>query len=103
LAVTTTLVTPRASFRRSIEAGQQDGSIAGACAAGGLARLPLSVLIGVRVLARTCPQRDVLEGAANNIMALLETGASGRGSEGSRPDNHHLGAAAGGSSRSKDA
>jgi TetR/AcrR family transcriptional regulator, transcriptional repressor for nem operon len=63
-----------AFFRRCVEAGQKDGTIAGACPAGGLARLLLSVLIGVRVLARTCPQRDVLEGAAYGVLALLEAG-----------------------------
>jgi hypothetical protein len=31
----------------------------------------LSVLLGIRVLARTRPQRDVLEGAANGVLALL--------------------------------
>jgi hypothetical protein len=36
-----------------------------------LAKLPLSVLLGIRVLARTRPQREVLEGAANGVLALL--------------------------------
>lgn len=63
-----------AFFRRCVEAGQKDGTIAGALPANGLARLLLSVLIGVRVLARTCPERMVLEGAANSVLALLGTG-----------------------------
>jgi hypothetical protein len=29
------------------------------------------VLLGVRVLARTRPQREVLEGATNSVLALL--------------------------------
>jgi TetR/AcrR family transcriptional regulator, transcriptional repressor for nem operon len=58
-------------FRRSIEAGQKDGSIADTRPAGELAKLLLSVLLGIRVLARTRPQRDVLEGAANGIFGLL--------------------------------
>jgi len=33
--------------------------------------LLLSVLLGIRVLARTRPQREVLEGAANGVLALL--------------------------------
>ena len=60
-----------AFFRRCIEAGQKDGSIADACPAEELAKLLLSVLLGIRVLARTRPQREVLEGAANGVLALL--------------------------------
>jgi len=40
-----------------------------------VAKLLLSVLLGIRVLARTRPQREVLEGAANGALALLGTGA----------------------------
>jgi len=61
-------------FRRCVEAGQQEGLIASVRPADELAKMLLSVLIGVRVLARTRPQRDVLEGAANAVLALLETG-----------------------------
>jgi TetR/AcrR family transcriptional repressor of nem operon len=60
-----------AFFRRCIEAGQKDGSIAVARPADELAKLLLSVLLGIRVLARTRPQREVLEGAANGVLALL--------------------------------
>ena len=63
-----------AFFRRCVDAGQKDGTIAGALPANGLARLLLSVLIGVRVLARTRPERVVLEGAANSVLALLGAG-----------------------------
>ncbi len=63
-----------AFFRRCVEAAQQEGLIASVRPAGELAKMLLSVLIGVRVLARTRPQRDVLEGAANAVLALLETG-----------------------------
>src|SRR5216684_6851410 len=63
-----------AFFRRCVEAGQQEGLIASVRPADELAKMLLSVLIGVRVLARTRPQRDVLEGAANAVLALLETG-----------------------------
>src|SRR5215471_6652267 len=58
-------------FRRSIEAGQKDGSIADTRPADELAKLLLSVLLGIRVLARTRFQREVLEGAANGVLALL--------------------------------
>lgn len=62
-------------FRRCIEAGQKNGSIADSRAADDLAKLLLSVLIGIRVLARTRPQREVLEGAANGALGLLGSGA----------------------------
>src|ERR1700751_5885423 len=65
------LVFIEAFFRRCIEAGQKEGSIAEARPAEELAKLLLSVLLGIRVLARTRPQREVLEGAANGVLALL--------------------------------
>ena len=61
-----------AFFRRCLEAGQKDGSIADTRPADELAKLLLSVLLGIRVLARTRPQRKVLEGAAKGVLALLE-------------------------------
>ena len=60
-----------AFFRRCVEAGQKDGSITDTRPADELAKLLLSVLLGIRVLARTRPQREVLEGAANGALALL--------------------------------
>jgi TetR/AcrR family transcriptional repressor of nem operon len=60
-----------AFFRRCIEAGQKDGSITDTRPADELAKLLLSVLLGIRVLARTRPLREVLEGAANGVLALL--------------------------------
>jgi TetR/AcrR family transcriptional repressor of nem operon len=62
-------------FHRSIAAGQKDGSITQTRSADELAKLLLSVLLGIRVLARTRPQREVLEGAASGALALL-AGAS---------------------------
>jgi TetR/AcrR family transcriptional regulator, transcriptional repressor for nem operon len=73
-----------AFFRRSIEAGQKDGSIADTRPAEELGKLLLSVLLGIRVLARTRPQRNVLEGAANGVLALLETGAQRRAARSQR-------------------
>jgi len=58
-------------FRRCIEAGQRDGSITDKRPAGEFAKLLLGVLLGIRVLARTRPQREVLEGVANGALALL--------------------------------
>ena len=59
------------AFFRRLEAGQKDSSITDTRPADELAKLLLSVLLGIRVLARTRPQREVLEGAANGVLALL--------------------------------
>ena len=64
-----------AFFRRCVAAGQKDGSIIRTRSADEVAKLLLSVLLGIRVLARSRPQREVLEGAANGALALLGTGA----------------------------
>jgi TetR/AcrR family transcriptional repressor of nem operon len=64
-----------AFFRRCVAAGQKDGSIVKTRPADELAKLLLSVLLGIRVLARSRPQREVLEGAAHGALALLGTGA----------------------------
>ena len=64
-----------AFFRRCVDAGQKDGSIVEIRPADEVAKLLLSVLLGIRVLARSRPQREVLEGAANGALALLGTGA----------------------------
>jgi TetR/AcrR family transcriptional regulator, transcriptional repressor for nem operon len=65
------LVFIEAFFCRCVEAAQKDGSIGDTRPAEELAKLLLSVLLGIRVLARTRPQREVLEGAANGVLALL--------------------------------
>ena len=64
-----------AFFRRCVEAGQKDGSIVATRPAGEVAQLLLSVLLGIRVLARSRPLREVMEGAVNGVLALLKTGA----------------------------
>jgi TetR/AcrR family transcriptional regulator, transcriptional repressor for nem operon len=64
-----------AFFRRCIEAGQKDGTISAIRPAAELAKLLLSVLLGIRVLARTRPQRAVLEDAATSVLELLKTNA----------------------------
>lgn len=58
-------------FLRCVGAGQQDGSITATRPADELAKLLLSVLLGIRVLARARPEREVLEGAAGGALALL--------------------------------
>jgi TetR/AcrR family transcriptional repressor of nem operon len=59
-------------FRRLIEAGQKDGTITTHCSADDLARVFLSILLGIRVLARARPERSLLEGIANPALALLD-------------------------------
>ena len=53
-------------------AGQADGTIARARDVGDLARLLLGILLGIRVLARTNPDRALLEGMARPALALLD-------------------------------
>ena len=62
-----------AFFRRCVEQGQKDGLIVASRPAEELAKMLLSVLLGIRVLARTRPQREVLHGAANGALALIGT------------------------------
>jgi len=64
-----------AFFRRCVAAGQKDGSIIRTRPPDEVGKLLLSVLLGIRVLARSRPQREVLEGAARGALALLGTGA----------------------------
>ena len=64
-----------AFFRRCVALGQHEDSIIATRPADELAKLLLSVLLGIRVLARSRPQREVLESAANGALALLGTGA----------------------------
>ena len=58
-------------FRRCVCAAQQDGSVALSQPAGALAQLLLSVLLGIRVLARTNPGRSLLEQTADAALAVL--------------------------------
>jgi TetR/AcrR family transcriptional repressor of nem operon len=62
-------------FRKSIEAAQADGSVPPNRSSEDLARLLLGVLLGIRVLARTSPDRALLEGVARPAFALLDFGA----------------------------
>jgi TetR/AcrR family transcriptional repressor of nem operon len=59
-------------FHRAIKAGQGDGSIPTERDARDLARLLLGVLLGIRVLARSRPERALLEGVARPALALLD-------------------------------
>jgi len=60
-------------FCRCIVEGQRDGAITSKRPAEELAKVLLSVLLGIRVLARTRPQRAVIESAANGALSLLKS------------------------------
>jgi TetR/AcrR family transcriptional repressor of nem operon len=59
-------------FRDCVLRGQADGSVTRAQPADDLARLLLGAMLGMRVLARTRPERALLEGVARAATALLE-------------------------------
>ena len=61
-----------AFFRRSVTAAQRDGSIPPGRTPEDLARLMLGVTLGLRVLARSTPEREFLEGVARPALALLD-------------------------------
>lgn len=58
-------------FRRSVVAAQREGTVPADRDAADLARLLLGVILGVRVLARASPQRELLEGVVRPALALL--------------------------------
>jgi TetR/AcrR family transcriptional repressor of nem operon len=62
-------------FRRSVQAGQDDGTIGRRQSANDMGRTLLSMLLGIRVLARTRPERDLLDGLIRPVFALLEPDA----------------------------
>ena len=62
-------------FCRCISEGQRDGTITSKRPADELAKVLLSVLLGIRVLARTRPQSSVLECAASGVLSLLKSEA----------------------------
>ncbi|EEA04507.1 transcriptional regulator, TetR family [Burkholderia sp. H160] len=70
--VANVLVQVEAFFHRCVTAGQRDGTIGTAQPAEDLARLFLGVLLGIRVLARTRPERALLEGLVRPALASLD-------------------------------
>jgi TetR/AcrR family transcriptional regulator, transcriptional repressor for nem operon len=58
-------------FRSRIEAGQTSGALRPDVPAGELAKMLLSLWLGLRVLARSRPQRAVLEGAVRAALAVM--------------------------------
>lgn len=69
--VTDVLNEVEAFFRRCVEAGQADGSISDRQDLADLGRTLLSTLLGIRVLARTRPERDLLEGLVRPVFYML--------------------------------
>lgn len=61
-----------AFFHRAVAAAQTEGSVPPDRDPIDLARLLLGVILGVRVLARANPQRDLLEGAVRPALTLLD-------------------------------
>jgi TetR/AcrR family transcriptional regulator, transcriptional repressor for nem operon len=61
-----------AFFRRNVVAAQAAGTVPSTLASTDTARLLLGVLLGIRVLARTNPNRALLEGVARPALALLD-------------------------------
>jgi TetR/AcrR family transcriptional regulator, transcriptional repressor for nem operon len=59
-------------FFRCVSNGQKDGSITKAHSAEDLSKSLLSVLLGMRVLARVKPERKLLEGLLQPIFGLLD-------------------------------
>jgi TetR/AcrR family transcriptional repressor of nem operon len=63
-------------FHRCLLAGQRDGSICAARPARDVARLLLTTIMGLRVLARAHPEPALLRGAARQALDLLDPTAA---------------------------
>jgi TetR/AcrR family transcriptional repressor of nem operon len=61
-----------AFFHRCIRAGQDTGAISTALNADDIARMLLGLLMGLRVLARSRPESDLLHGLIRPALALLD-------------------------------
>jgi TetR/AcrR family transcriptional repressor of nem operon len=72
-----------AFFGRCAKAAQGAGAIPAVLAPEDLARTLLSVLLGIRVLARSRPQRPLLEGVMRPVLSLLDSPGAAAG--GRRP------------------
>jgi TetR/AcrR family transcriptional repressor of nem operon len=59
-------------FLRNIRAGQRSGAVPAGLDAAETASLLLGVLLGIRVLARSRPERDLLEAVVRPALALLD-------------------------------
>lgn len=70
-ALRSVLCDMEAFFLRCIRAGQRDGTIDPAAPAEDLARMLLGVLMGLRVLARSRPEPELLRGLVRPALAML--------------------------------
>lgn len=70
------LSTVESFFRRCILAGQQSGEIPDVHTAEDLAQMLLGIHLGIRVLARSRPERALLEGMVRPALALLYPAAT---------------------------
>ena len=68
-------------FERLIRAGQTEGTIAAHLDVTETARMLLSMVLGIRVLARARPDRSVLEGLVRPALAMLAAPPSVRTSK----------------------
>ena len=69
----------RAFFQRNIEAGRHAGQVPRGIDAAGVSAHLLGVLLGIRVLARTRPDRALLESVVRPALDLLAVPAARRG------------------------
>lgn len=60
-------------FRGAIEAGRADGTLPVAARPDDSARLLLGVVVGIRVLARSRPERPLLDGIVRTALATIES------------------------------
>lgn len=72
------LVRIEAFFRRCLAAGQNERAITTSQSAEDLARFLLGVLLGIRVLARIRPERELLDGLITPVFALLDNHPVGK-------------------------
>lgn len=72
-------------FQRCVAAGQREGTIGTSHTSEDFARLLLGVLLGIRVLARVRPDRELLEGMMRPVFDLLDAAPTRRGAKKSRP------------------
>jgi len=70
-SISEVLVCIEAFFLRCINSGQSDGTIDASLSAANHAHHLLSVLMGIRVLARVRPEATLLEGAVTGALAVL--------------------------------
>jgi TetR/AcrR family transcriptional repressor of nem operon len=70
-AIANELAALQGFFHRCVIAGQHSGEIRASLSADDAARHLLSVLLGVRVLARVRPERELLTGAVRPVLTML--------------------------------